>query len=837
MGKRVRCIAKRRGARLLDIVVLVVVLLLPSIANALHRVDPGETPSLKDGEGLLAISVDTSEALASVKFLKAGAFFSGDVLSRVPAGRTMQLYVVPAGRYQWNKVNLFDTFGWSSILTLKDDPEYGFEVQAGRITFPGELVVRPQGLWRARVWIANRSLPVVDWLRGKFPQTYARYPFAYSGHYPDPFPEFYRKELAAVDTPPADLDTRREPPAAGELPLSPKLLWTPGRIQAASLNPGGTLVAEIVREGDVWWLELVDVAVGTSQRVVKSALGIEYVRWKGERTLLVGLPAAGGTQLHAFLIGERSGEALGIQHLKGPTGGRIVDLLPASPNDILYEGSMRLGLAVHRLDVSSQKGIEGFPWMSWTGRLNRGVKDDYAWYADGSGRLRMAWSKKDGASVLVYGADGQYREVLRSTDDTGLELLLLSYEGDVVYALSDEERLQRDLVAYDPVQAKVTATLFSKAGVDVVDAIFDDRRRPIGVKYYQGGNLVSEYFDGRNRDVGAELQAAFPKRSVSVVERSRGTDRMLLWVDGSDQPEQLYYFDATRREAQLIDESRPQLGKRTFVPSALLKVQGKDGLPVEAFVTLPDGAGKRPLVVMPHGGPIGISDAMHFNRDVQFLASLGYAVLQVNFRGSDGYGRAFREAGRRQLGQGIEDDIDAALQAALKQFPLDEDRMCMLGASYGGYSALFSAIRWPGRFRCAVSIAGVSDRVLMFTASDSASGKAGRKALETLIGDPNAELERLIDTSPLYRYRQLTTPVMLVHGDEDRRVDPEHTRRLARLLNLAGRPPVVLTFEKEGHGFTEPKDLEAQWSGVAGFLRKHLDAPRGAGAGATAGAK
>lgn len=162
--------------------------------------------------------------------------------------------------------------------------------------------------------------------------------------------------------------------------------------------------------------------------------------------------------------------------------------------------------------------------------------------------------------------------------------------------------------------------------------------------------------------------------------------------------------------------------------------------------------------------------------------------------------------------------------------------MCMLGASYGGYSALFSAIRWPGRFRCVVSIAGAGDRVLMFTASDSASGKAGRKAVETLIGDPNAELDRLADTSPLYRCRQPATPVMLVHGGGDRRVDLEHTRRLAP-AEPRRRPPVVLTFEKEGHGFTEPEVLDAGWSGIAGFLRQHFDAPRGAGTGATAGAK
>jgi dipeptidyl aminopeptidase/acylaminoacyl peptidase len=226
---------------------------------------------------------------------------------------------------------------------------------------------------------------------------------------------------------------------------------------------------------------------------------------------------------------------------------------------------------------------------------------------------------------------------------------------------------------------------------------------------------------------------------------------------------------------------------------------------------------------MPHGGPIGVADRLHFEYDVQFIASLGYAVLQVNFRGSEGYGRAFREAGHGQYGTGIEDDIDAALQTALARYPLDASRMCILGTSYGGYSAMISSIRWPGRFRCAVSISGVSDRLLVFTASDTARTAAGRRTLVELMGDPREQQEALMTASPLYQYRKLTTPLMLVHGRDDRRVDFEHTRRLVRMLNLDHRPPVVLAFADEGHGLEGLQSTVIAWSGIAGFLRKYLD--------------
>jgi dipeptidyl aminopeptidase/acylaminoacyl peptidase len=156
--------------------------------------------------------------------------------------------------------------------------------------------------------------------------------------------------------------------------------------------------------------------------------------------------------------------------------------------------------------------------------------------------------------------------------------------------------------------------------------------------------------------------------------------------------------------------------------------------------------------------------------------------------------------------------------------------MCVMGGSYGGYSAMESVLRWPDRFRCAVSIAGVSDRVLLFTASDAGNSAKVRESMERVIGDPNTELEQMLATSPLYHYREMRVPTMLVHGGEDVRVDYEHARRLVRMLNLAGHKPVMLSFDKEGHGLDDPDDIDKAYSGIAGFLQQYLGA---SAAGAT----
>src|SRR5690606_33503004 len=302
------------------------------------------------------------------------------------------------------------------------------------------------------------------------------------------------------------------------------------------------------------------------------------------------------------------------------------------------------------------------------------------------------------------------------------------------------------------------------------------------------------------RVLQARLQRAFPGKAVRILDRDATSRQVLLLVGGSDQPSEVYHLDATTGTASLLAQMQPWLEDRRFRPSTVVRAMARDGFPIEAYLTLPEADAPPPLVVLAHGGPVGIRDTRYFDQEVQFLASLGYAVLQVNFRGSEGYGREFREAGKRSHGTLIEDDVDAALSVVLAGNTVDRGRMCAMGSSYGGYSALVSAIRWPGRFRCVVSIAGVSDRILFFTASDGGRSKKGRERLEEVIGDPRTDTADMLASSPLYRYRELDVPVLLAHGTEDLRVDFEHSRRLSRMLSEAGRPPVLLALEGEGHG-------------------------------------
>ena len=795
---------------------------LPAFA-AVREIAPGSDPALQPGEGLLLVEADTDSDLAWLQLVRIGGD-DFDAIEDAKAGVTTRLLAVPAGRYAWRAV----APQGGKRYTFGSEEVEAFDVAAGKITYPGDMVIRAKHGGGIVFEKANRGLRAIDWLEARHPQLARATPFVYSGHYPDPFPAFYAQERAAWNAVGATgLSTTALPPAAGHLPLSPLDLWHYRRIDSASLNPAGDLVAEAVHENDTLWaLELVDLRTRQRTRLAEGGSRFASLDWSGDRVLLASAgDDASRAKVTLFDIRTSDDGAPMFTSERLPNEGRVLAADYGVPEQILFERHGAFGrLEVVALDIARRDGTRAFDAVL-RGRLDGGADPDVGWFADGHGHVRAAMlHRNDGTRALMYGDGTRFDAVLPLRDDGGFRPLGLTDQGDLVFGLSDEGSGQRDLVAFDPKQGKVVHTLFAKPGVDVLDAVLDAHGQPIGATYFENGQRVNTFFGADAPMLQDALARTFPDRSIQIAGRSRDGGTLLLWVEASDLPATLYRYELATAKAERIDVAAPWLEGHDFVPSAALQATSRDGTPVEAYLTLPAGDGLRPLVVLPHGGPIGVSDRRLFNPEVQFLASLGYGVLQVNFRGSDGYGTAFREAGYHAAGTAIEDDIDAALQAALSKYPLDASRMCIMGSSYGGYSALQSAIRWQGRFRCAVSIAGITDRMLFFTASDSGTSAATRAELERLVGDPGSEYDEMVATSPLYHYRALDLPIMLVHGREDARVDYEHANRLVRMLNLAGRPPVMLGFDREGHNWRDLNDIAVAYRGVAGFLREHLGA-------------
>ncbi|HEY4559890.1 MAG TPA: prolyl oligopeptidase family serine peptidase, partial [Lysobacter sp.] len=220
----------------------------------------------------------------------------------------------------------------------------------------------------------------------------------------------------------------------------------------------------------------------------------------------------------------------------------------------------------------------------------------------------------------------------------------------------------------------------------------------------------------------------------------------------------------------------------------------------------------------PHGGPFGIRDYWAFDSDAQLLASAGYAVLQVNFRGSGGYGRDFRYAGARQWGGTMQDDVTDATKWAIKQGIADGSKICLYGASYGGYASLMGVAKEPDLYRCAAGYVGVYDLPTMHTAGDIAERKSGRNYVNDWIGPR----DKVGEVSPTRLADRIKVPVFLAAGGEDERAPIEHSRMMERALRKAGVPVETLYFDTEGHGFYLVEHRREFYTKLLAFLSRSL---------------
>ncbi len=290
---------------------------------------------------------------------------------------------------------------------------------------------------------------------------------------------------------------------------------------------------------------------------------------------------------------------------------------------------------------------------------------------------------------------------------------------------------------------------------------------------------LSAWFDSRMAAIQAAVDAALPGRWNRLFCGRCATANFFVVVSQSDrQPGEFLVYDSAQRKLQSIGKTRPwideaQQGLRTFHRYA-----ARDGLPIPIYVTHPKGSTPKeplPAVVLVHGGPWVRGSDRTWEAEAQFLASRGYRVLQPEFRGSEGYGFAHFRAGWQQWGLAMQDDLADAVQWAAAQGLVDPARVCIIGASYGGYAALMGPVRHPGTWRCAASFAGVTDIDLMFSSERSdVSEHSKRYGYASLIGDPKADADKLRRNSPLHRVADIKVPVLLAHGYHDRRVPREH---------------------------------------------------------------
>jgi dipeptidyl aminopeptidase/acylaminoacyl peptidase len=336
------------------------------------------------------------------------------------------------------------------------------------------------------------------------------------------------------------------------------------------------------------------------------------------------------------------------------------------------------------------------------------------------------------------------------------------------------------------------------------------------------------YFDAKSAQLQKDLHEVFPGDSLRLQNFSADGKRALVLVTNDRSPGKYYLYDETKQSVEQITARAPWIDPKLMGEVKPITYKARDGLDIAGYLTTPPGKApkKLPLIVYPHGGPYAVRDIDGFDPYAQFFASRGYAVLQMNFRGSGGYGTKFLEAGAREWGGKMQDDVTDAVKWAVSQGVADEGRVCIFGASYGGYAALMGAAMTPDIYRCVISYAGVTDLESMF--QPRIMGRIGYRDrapeeivfLNRMIGD-RKDAEYLHERSPAWNAAKIRAPVFIAHGELDMVVPFSNAQAMKSALEREHKPVEFFSRTDEGHGFEQEANEIALFTQVETFLRKY----------------
>jgi dipeptidyl aminopeptidase/acylaminoacyl peptidase len=483
--------------------------------------------------------------------------------------------------------------------------------------------------------------------------------------------------------------------------------------------------------------------------------------------------------------------------------------------------------SLYKLDVSNKSMPKQ---LQSKYKLNKRSPDSTHWLTDSNGNVIVGYGFEE--SVLknrVWIKDLERKKwdlVWEGEEKTTFRPVLVSNENKVMFVISNENSDLTALYEYDVVGKKYIEKIYGNENVDISSAIVSlEQESILGVSYVEDGFVKNTYFTELDGIIDSAIKDAIEESKPYIIDLSQDKKIAIVETSSSTDPGTYHLYKADSMELIKFSSKAPWLKEYNLGVSKVVKSKSTDGQYIESYLTLPNTKGTAipPLIVLPHGGPISVRDTRHFNSHVQFLVALGYAVLQPNYRGSSGFGKKFKSKGMQQWGRLIEDDIQSGMKEVIQQGLVDPNKVCIYGISYGGYSALISAINRPDIFKCAASYAGVTDLPLLFNNIKLAESSRLNDLLKAIVGDPETEMATLVDYSPVYQSERISIPIFLAHGDNDNVVDIEHYYRMKKLLDVYGKPYEDMLLKGEGHSFRYLNNIVSFYVKLDSFFRRSLD--------------
>jgi dipeptidyl aminopeptidase/acylaminoacyl peptidase len=606
------------------------------------------------------------------------------------------------------------------------------------------------------------------------------------------------------------------PPSGGPPPLPMRLFFRNPEKAAFNISEDGKWVSYLAPYHDRLNIFVRPAEAETATRITnETARDIAGYFWKGSDTLVYTKDFGGDENFHLVSV-SRDGKKLKDLTPFPKVRAEIVDDLRDDPTFMLVGLNKRKAevFDVYRINVK-------------TGALTLVAENPgniTSWHVDHAGQVRLATTSDGVNTSLLYRADSKaaWKPVLTTNFRQAVAPQFFTFDNAKIYAASNLNRDKQAIVVMDPATGKEESVLFEHPEVDVDALTYWHTKKVVACAYFTTWKMERKCFDPDTDALYQKLDAKLPGYLVTVSETNKAEDKLIVRSRSDKTRGAFWLYDRKSDKLTKLADLSPWLDEQQMAEMKPITYKSRDGMTIHGYLTVPKGATAKglPILVNPHGGPWA-RDEWGFNSEVQFLANRGYAVLQMNFRGSTGYGRKFWESSFKEWGGKMQDDVSDGVKYLIGQGIADAKHVCIYGGSYGGYATLAGLTFSPELYACGVDYVGVSN-LFTFLSTIPPYWKPFLDQMYEMIGNPEKDKALLAAKSPALHVDQIRAPLLIAQGKNDPRVNINESNQVVEALKKRGIEVPYMVKDNEGHGFHNEENRFDLYEAMDKFLAKHL---------------
>lgn len=537
--------------------------------------------------------------------------------------------------------------------------------------------------------------------------------------------------------------------------------------------------------------------------------------WKGNNRIIYVQDSKGDENFRLFAVDRDGKNQKDLTPFEKVRAG-IVDDLEDNPNEMLIQINKNNPQVfdVYRINVNTGE-------MKVVGQNPGNIT---GWQTDHDGKLRVAITTDGVNSSILYrdNEDQEFKTLITTTFKETVAPIFFTFDNINLYMASNLGRDKAAIVEYDIKNNKEVRVLYENPDYDVSGLNYSRKNKTLSYATYVGWKQEYFFFSKEAENIFNDLTSKLGGKQIAVSGNNKDEDKLLIRTYSDKSLGAYYFYDVKTKDLKKLSDVSPWLNEQHLADQKPITYKSRDGLTIHGYLTLPKGVDAKnlPVVVNPHGGPWA-RDVWGFNPEVQFLANRGYAVLQMNFRGSTGYGREFWETSFKQWGKTMQDDISDGVKWLIDQGIADPKRVGIYGGSYGGYATLAGLTFTPELYACGVDYVGVSN-LFTFQNSIPPYWEPYKEMLYEMVGHPQKDSLLLRDASPVFHVDKIVAPLFIAQGAHDPRVNKNESDQMVEALQKRGIDVPYMVKDNEGHGFRNEENRFDFYGAMEQFFFKYL---------------